>query len=185
MNDELFVLVLNSLYNSPQFTFFLSVLLPLPVLSRQLLYIWTLSPFLTGLSSSCLDLPLPFPHALYFMLILTTWGCWYFPPFFWLFHTCLPNSGSAPELPAVRVTYLCRSTWGCVCRVPPHLHKLGARHVCGVSVRVVRLFAICSRVSVHTLDTIRNKIVRYDSRGTAWTVRGIRIWEGVAWVFLA
>lgn len=85
MNDELFVLVLNSLYNSPQFTFFLSVLLPLPVLSGHLLYIWTLSPFLTGLSSSCLDLPLPFPHALYFMLILTTWGCWYFPPFFLTF----------------------------------------------------------------------------------------------------
>lgn len=88
MNHALFVLVLNSLYNTQQFTFFLSLCpfspaCPLRTAPVHLNPFWLIS----GLSSSCLGLALPFPHVLYLMLILTTWGCWYFPPFLWVFST--------------------------------------------------------------------------------------------------
>lgn len=164
MNDGLFVLVLNSLYNSPQFTFSLSVLFPPPVLWGQLLYIWTLSPFLTGLSSSCLDLTLPFPHVLYFMLILTTWGCWHFPPFFFLTFPLMLTQ-----------QWLSSGTSCCACDIfmsfptrvclqsPPAPTQTWCRVTSRISVRVIRLFAICSRIPGHTLYTIRNKIVSYDS----------------------
>lgn len=66
MNHGLFVLVLNSLYNTAQFTFFLSFSLSLsflPGLSFQdsscSIQHWV-SPFLTGLSSSCFPSPTRF-----------------------------------------------------------------------------------------------------------------------------
>lgn len=165
--------MLDSLYNTEQFTFFLS-LCPFPCL-----YIWTLKRSLFEWSPvSPFSAGFPLPRVLHFFVDPHNMGVLIFSPFPSSFsHPCLPKNGSAPDLST-------GTSVRCVCRVPhTYTPKLGVElcHAFSCKHEVIRLFAICSRVSVHTLCTMY-KTVRYDSDSwrTTWTVYGIRIWEGVA-----
>lgn len=128
MNHALFVLVLNSLYNTQQFTFFLSLsLCPFSSacpLRTAPVHLNTDTPFLTDLWSLLILLgfssSLPprvvshvDPHNMG-VLIFSSLS-------FRLFHTYPTMLWNF----LLRAVYLCHSIRGHVCRVPPHLHKLG------------------------------------------------------------
>lgn len=167
MTHGLFVLVLKSLYNTEQFTFFLSVSFPacLPLraapvhVNTETLPFWMISSLWSLLI--LLDLPLPLPHVLHFLLILATWECWYFPPVLssFFFTPVLHQHWCSSRPPHWDVRAVCLQS-------PSHLHKLG--------VELCHVFSLCTVY----------KMVRYDSDSwRTWTACGTKIWEGAAWVF--
>lgn len=101
MNHGLFVLVLNSLYSTEQFTFFLSLSVLLPA-CPPLRAAWTLKRSLSEWSPVSPD-PAGFtsslPPCVEFLVDPHNMGVFVFSPFLpSVSHPSLPSSGSAPDL---------------------------------------------------------------------------------------